>query len=211
MCRNKNAFENLTNGPISNVSTAGKENLVSYGTGTVRINIKLHGKLKSVKLTNVLYVPELRSNLLSVPIITEKKYEVKFKGNNAYIIRPDNTVVFSATKRSRIYVIKHIENNEVFNVNDNSELKLKLWHERYGHLNYNDLRELFDKRIVRRLDLPSKNQKLSCKTCDLAKIPCVTILRGESSEKYIRTSTYGYLWTNGGKIIWKCTLFCNLY
>lgn len=64
------------------------------------------------------YVPELRNNLLSVPVITEKKYDIKFSGNRAYIMRSDNLLVFSAIKRSRIYVVKHIDNHEIFNVND---------------------------------------------------------------------------------------------
>lgn len=97
MCNNINAFENLSNEPINNICTAGKENLTSHGIGVVRLNVRLRGKIKPVKLTNVLYVPGLRSNLLSVPAMTERNYEVKFSGNNAYIIRSNRSLVFKAT------------------------------------------------------------------------------------------------------------------
>jgi len=72
MCSDRNAFETLSNGPISNISIAGKENITSHGIRTVRFNIKLCDKVKSVKLTNVLYVPGLRSNLMLVSAITVK-------------------------------------------------------------------------------------------------------------------------------------------
>lgn len=39
MCNDKNAFETLSEGPISKINTAEKENIISHGVGTVRINI----------------------------------------------------------------------------------------------------------------------------------------------------------------------------
>lgn len=69
-----------------------------------------------------------------------------------------------------MYVVEQVINQEAFNVIDNSHVKLKLWHERYGHLNYNDLKKLFNKNRVYGLNLPSKKQKLPCETCDRAKI-----------------------------------------
>lgn len=42
-----------------------------------------------------------------------------------------------------MYLVEQITNHEAFSVSDNSNLKLKLWHERYGHLNYNDFKELY--------------------------------------------------------------------
>lgn len=185
MCNNRNAFESLSNGPLNNVSTAGKENLMSHGIGDIRFNVRLRGKVKSVKLTNVLYVPELRNNLLSVPVITEKNYEVKFSKNNAYIIRSDKSLVFKAIKRKRIYVVKQIKNQGAFNVSNNSDLKLKLWHERYGHLNYNDLKELFDKGRVYGLDLPLKSHRLLCETCDRAKIHVLPFTEATRTKKIL--------------------------
>lgn len=185
MCNDRKAFETLSNGPISNISTAGKENIISHGMGIVRINVKVHGKIKSIKLTNVLYVPELRSNLLSVPAITEKKYKVKFSDNNAYVNKLDNSLVFTAVKRNHMYVVKQVNNHEVFSAMSDSDLKLKLWHERYGHLNYKDLIELCDKKRVYGIDLPLKKQKLPCETCDQAKIHTLPFTEGTRAKNVL--------------------------
>lgn len=179
MCNNRKAFESLSDGPISEISTAGRNNITSRGVGIIRFNVKLYGNVKQIKLTNVLYVPELRSNLLSVTAMTDKKYEVKFAENKAFIISPNKSLVFTASKRDRMYTVMQMINQEAFNVNDNdSDLRLKLWHERYGHLNYRDLKELRDKDRVYGLDLPSKSQKLPCEVCDQAKIHALPFAEG---------------------------------
>lgn len=127
MCNNRRAFESLSDGPISEISTAGRNNITSRGVRIIRFNVKLYGKVKPIKLTNVLYVPELRSNLLSVPAMTDKKYEVKFAENKAFIISPNKSLVFTATKRDRIYTVMQMINQEAFNVNDNNlDLRLKV-------------------------------------------------------------------------------------
>jgi len=133
--------------PLSNISTAGKESIVLRGIETVRINVMLQGKVKLIKLTNVLFVPELRSNLLSVPVITKKNYEVKFTESKAYIIRRNRSLVCIAIKRNYMYVVKQIANHKAFSVQEKHDLNLKLWQYRYGHLNYNDLKELQEKSL----------------------------------------------------------------
>ena len=184
MCNNRNAFETLADEPVGSISTAGKETITSHGVGIVRLSIKLHGETKLVKLTNVLYVPELRSNLLPVPAMTEKKYRVEFSNSNANIIRSDSSVIFTAIRRNRMYVVT-TEDQKAFCVSNDTNPKLKLWHERYGHLNYNDLRELVDKKSVYGLDLPSKIKKIPCETCDQAKINVIPFGEGTRAKNVL--------------------------
>lgn len=147
-----------------------------------------------------MYVPELRSNLLSVPVITEKKYKVKFSDNKAYISRPDKSLAFIAIRKDRMYIVRHMTSYKALNIYSNSELKIKLWHERYGHLNHNDLKELYKKKRVYGLDLLIKNQDLQCQTCDQAKIHVLPFTEGTRAKKNIKVSTYRYLRTHRRKI-----------
>jgi len=39
----------LSDGPVSNASTVGKENIISQGIGTVQISIKLKNKIEMVR------------------------------------------------------------------------------------------------------------------------------------------------------------------
>lgn len=68
-----------------------------------------------------------------------------------------------------MYVVKTAQNHSVM-FTDGSEAKLKVWHERYGHLNFNDLHKLKTENMVVGLDIPSKIQIIPCEICNRAKI-----------------------------------------
>ncbi|KRY08168.1 hypothetical protein T12_17085 [Trichinella patagoniensis] len=54
------------------LSLANNKSTEIMGTGTANLEIPGSDEMRSVKLHNTLYVPDLRSNLLSVAKITEK-------------------------------------------------------------------------------------------------------------------------------------------
>ena len=67
--------------------------------GTVKLKLKqLDGTYKSATLHNVLYVPKLLYNLLSISKATEFGKRVKFDDSMCEIINEDQEVVGSATK-----------------------------------------------------------------------------------------------------------------
>jgi len=142
----------LSDGPLSNISTIRKESIVSRGVGTVRINVMLQSRIKLIKINERIVRARVEKHLLSVPAITEKNYEVKFTESKAYVIRPNKSLVCIAIKRNYMYVIKQVANHEAFGVQEKHDLNLKLWHYRYDHLNYNDLKELVHKKRVYALD-----------------------------------------------------------
>ncbi|XP_053957838.1 uncharacterized protein LOC128862996 [Anastrepha ludens] len=85
MSSNKNNFTNFKE--ISKtLSLANSDTANIAGIGNVRVVINEEGKEAPIKFEQVMYVPDLRTNLLSVSKITEKGFEVIFKRDKALII-----------------------------------------------------------------------------------------------------------------------------
>jgi hypothetical protein len=65
----------------------------------VKIKVSNENNLRSVNLNNVMYVPDLRSNLLSVGKITDKGSTVIFENNKVYILDKDGKEIMIGQKR----------------------------------------------------------------------------------------------------------------
>ncbi|CAK9829624.1 hypothetical protein ANTRET_LOCUS6927, partial [Anthophora retusa] len=61
------------------------------GQGEININIKTPKENKSIKLQQAMYVPEFKSNLLSMSSITSNGYSVVFHQNHAIVKRKDGS------------------------------------------------------------------------------------------------------------------------
>lgn len=147
MCKDKGLFEKIIDRSPCSIRTAGKSIIMAYGTGRVNLNVKSDNNTHKIVFSDVLYTPGLRNNLISVPAITSRGYEVTFKKENAVISRRDGSIVLTAARRDRMYVVKTAQNHSVMFA-DGSVAKLKVWHERCGHLNFNDLHKLKTENMV---------------------------------------------------------------
>ena len=101
-------------------------------TGT--ITMVLPGTKKNVKTTfhDMLYVPDLQGNLLSVSHLASKDYDITFK-KDQWIIRRSGTIRAIGTRRDNLYLIeaKSTRANQATIKNDD----ILLWHSRLGHVN----------------------------------------------------------------------------
>ncbi|KRZ83002.1 Retrovirus-related Pol polyprotein from transposon TNT 1-94 [Trichinella sp. T8] len=75
MCSNKEMFLSMKSMKRT-LSLANNKSTEIMGTGTANLEIPGSDGMRSVKLHNTLYVPDLRSNLLSVAKITEKGFQL---------------------------------------------------------------------------------------------------------------------------------------
>lgn len=115
MCNDAEAFENLNKEERIQIYTVGKRS-IAVGFGDLHLTLKpLCYKNRKVKLQDILYVPELRNNLLSVPSITVKGYTVTFGKDRIAIKRNDGFTVLTATKQNRLYIVGEAP-NYVYNV-----------------------------------------------------------------------------------------------
>lgn len=151
------------------VNTACGQWTKSCGTGEIRLNVKSSNrKTNRIKLTNAIYVPELRNNLISVSQITKNGFKVVFTGNRAIIKRKDESTAMIAEKRNDLYIVDVVEDHALL-TNENPG-NLERWHRRFGHLNFRDLKNLQTKSIVKGLNLNLKNANEECIICARGKM-----------------------------------------
>jgi len=104
---------------------------------------------------------------VSVSSITEKGYTVTFRKNNATINRPNGSVVATAVRNGQLYMIREIE-NQFLQSTQNKYSHLMKWHQRYGHLNLNDLKKLVTNDLVTGMSINQKISDINCEICYIA-------------------------------------------
>ncbi|GAA0162208.1 transmembrane signal receptor [Lithospermum erythrorhizon] len=124
-----------------------------------------------VKLGNnrKMAVSELKNNLLSVGQLQEKGLSVMFAQDNCKIYHPVKGLIIQTQMSSnRMFIVnsktRSLERGEKECLQTTATDLSKLWHQRYGHLSYEGLHTLQEKRMVQ--GLPNfKAEKLLCVDC----------------------------------------------
>lgn len=165
ICNNKGEFSSYREQPQKVILASG-ESVSAKGIGNVRIK-SAHA---DIILTEVLFVPELTSNFLSVGKIICNGNSVKFTENKACAYTKRGNLIFVAEKSYGIFVAKFNQNEYAY-MNCEKSNDFDLWHRRYGHLNARDLCALSSNEMVRGLEVKMPKD-FSCLTCALCKISC---------------------------------------
>jgi hypothetical protein len=82
----KSLLTNIHTSPIPSIRTAGGQIVPVEGQGTISTTTQF-GKIKSVH--NILYVPGVKTNLLSVGKLTDLSYKVFFDSKRCYIFEKE--------------------------------------------------------------------------------------------------------------------------
>ena len=142
--------------------------------GNVKLNLDVNDKSKTCTLRNVLYVPELSYNLLSVSKATDSGKQVSFDDNGCEIRnKRTGEILLQGTKhRSLYYVNKTTKAKMTKYVNCTEKLesisKERLWHSRYGHLGDQSLLKLAKNDMVNGFEYKksfSKDEIGFCEPC----------------------------------------------
>lgn len=140
---------------------ANAETSTIEGIGTVKFE---RDDGRTTILNETLHVPDLRSNLMSVGKITNKGYSVTFQKKSAVILNQSNEVVVTAKRSGNLYYVNTLTDSANF-TNSGKNPDLKMWHERLGHLNERDLKDLAKKQLVLGLKINSNEKLPTCETC----------------------------------------------
>ena len=107
--------------------------------GYVLISVNLpNGQLRQIH--NVMYVPSIKRNLISVSTITNNNLKVEFGKLRCVVKDVQNhyRVVSTGTRVGGLYKLDVTMKRHVALTSTTMSIE-DLWHHRYGHLNYNDL------------------------------------------------------------------------
>ena len=72
MTPDRKAFIEYSTAELRTVETANGAVLLGIGLGKVRLLVSVEGHTRSIVLTDVLYVPQIRGNLISVARLQDK-------------------------------------------------------------------------------------------------------------------------------------------
>ncbi|KMQ85317.1 retrovirus-related pol polyprotein from transposon tnt 1-94 [Lasius niger] len=169
MCNDNRKFTMLNDTERSKVFTAAEHCLDSSSTGEINLRVNNRGSKNNVKLEDTMFVPALRNNLMSVSTITDKGYTVVFDKKRATIKRKDGSTALTATKKNQLYVVNET-NDHAMAAGDVNDDKMTRWHQRYGHLNIADLKNLKIKEMVKGVEFTTKTNEFRCDICDKSKI-----------------------------------------
>ena len=144
--------------------------LIATGKGKVVLEVTLpNGESKSCTLHDVLYVPKLAYNLISVTKASQTGKVVKFTKSACYILDRNHKIVAKAAKVGSLYQLDHKPNHERVNVAKQPETKEDLWHKRYGHLGVSSLQKLANKNLVDGFDFNLSQDLTFCEACPQGK------------------------------------------
>ncbi|KAH0707987.1 hypothetical protein KY289_013063 [Solanum tuberosum] len=164
MCGSKFSFSSLDENFHSTVAFGDWSTVEVMGKCDIKIKTK-NGFVETI--TNVLYVPDLKSNLLSAGQLQEKGYVITIKKGECEIYDPVRgaiAVVQMSSNRLFPLRIDSIQSCLMAEVKDSS----LLWHFRYGHLSFGGLETLQQKNMVTGLPQITAPSKI-CEECVVGK------------------------------------------
>ena len=139
------------------------------GEGTIAIVRLVDGEWREGTIENVPHAPKLRKNLLSVRHCMRKGLKLIFEESFVKILNGTEVVVAGVMQTNNVFrlFIRVKKNAQDFSANI-ATANLQYLHERMGHLNARDLKQLVERGLVSGVQL-SGGDKFFCEPCQLGK------------------------------------------
>ena len=160
------------------------------GVGRVTVELQVHGTWQPAVLQDVLYVPELHGNLLSVAQLTRHGYDVCFSKDNCKLLDSASTVACVGTRYANLYTLpirinppdsarvataqvdsfpSEGEDAPVVHAlteRGTSKADVNTWHRRLAHLDHDAMMRMVRRGMVCGMEIVSgSSQPTPCKPC----------------------------------------------
>lgn len=161
MTPNEDCLTNKTNHDVKEIIIADRSSLPVTCCGDTQITTVVKNTSFDIPVTEVLCVPSLATNLLSVSQLMKQGNKVTFTDNSCYVYNRKDQLVATASQTGGVYKL-NIENAQCLL----SSVPGAVWHRRLGHLNSSDLQKMKNG-AVKGMSFTEKSQitKSNCKVC----------------------------------------------
>ena len=169
MCNKESLFTCMKSlsSPVS-VTLGDGHHLQATGRGNVRLKMNLPvKKVETQTLHNVLLVPDLAYNLLSITAASERGKVTTFTEKGCEIRDSKSTLVASGRREGSLYYLNQGETTHQACISQDS--KRTIWHRRLCHLGNSGMEELIKRQMVRGLDFDCKQAPEFCESCTRGK------------------------------------------
>jgi hypothetical protein len=165
----RDVVENFIETSPKSFRAANKQNFKAVGMGKMTIDVPNGIHISQLRLTEVLYSPEVGYTLVSVGCLDKNGFSVTFANGKCMIQGPDGTRIGAVPKTSHgLYRVAH-EQDEA---NVAAEvLTVDQFHRRMGHISPGVAQKLVDKGFVMgvRLETTPSGEPHFCESCVYAK------------------------------------------
>lgn len=186
MCFHPEWFTSLK--PIENdivVRVADNKILKPVNIGDINIKAYVNGEWKKKILTDVLYIPELRRNLLSVGKITGKGFTMVAKHDKCEFLNEEGELSCMGIKQGNMFKMM-IKIDSHYDCNSVTLGTLKLWHERLGHINLKTIKDTIQKGAVEGAKFHNDDDETDtfCEGCQFGKQTRRSFPENSESRKF---------------------------
>ena len=144
------------------------------GVGNCQINCYGRGdEEKQILLTDVLFVPDLDMNLISVGKLIQKGATIDFNEHGCTIAK-GKQIAAMASRKNGLYHLRLVEQVKALNVNCDVKSCLHDWHRKFGHRDANAINELERLQLATGINIKRCNLTLPCEICmqrKMARLP----------------------------------------
>ncbi|RVW99707.1 Retrovirus-related Pol polyprotein from transposon TNT 1-94 [Vitis vinifera] len=162
MTNNQDLFRELDRTTISKVRIGNGEYIPVKGKGTVAIESQTGLKL----IYDVLFVPDIDQNLLSVGQLVEKEFKVYFEDRNCIIKDAEGKEVFNIKMKGKSFALNLLEDEHTAILQQDSTTMF--WDRRVEHFHHDDVLYMKKNQIVEGLPDLEKDLPI-CATCQYGK------------------------------------------
>lgn len=215
MCKDKSLFSKMNFSERGIVYVADGNRTPYYAKGDVKLTLNHEGSPFEIILTDVLFVPKLETNLISVRKISKRGFRVEFLHDTCTLDMGENKSILFGTFQNGLFRINS------YHACSTSHQKLKCvheWHLRMAHRNINDIM-LMKSRGLKIKDCKCDNV---CESCIYGKMTTTPFPKDSEKAKQVLdvvvTDVCGYMPTESiGKARYyvsftdECSHYCEIY
>lgn len=150
---------------------------INVAKKNTKLEAKGIGSIETEKciLNEVLYVPELSKNLLSVCAITENQGQVIFEKDKVYVVKQNEKVLEGQKSENGLYIVDFEHKNEESFLIETKEDKVINWHRKLGHMNIKNIKKMIDAEMVTGMELNKRD-------CESFEQPCDVCVRAKHTR-----------------------------
>jgi transposase InsO family protein len=151
-------------------------NGLAYGFGIGNVHVRVFTgdlRVETLILTDVLYVPDLAGNLISVSQLQEKGILVRTIEDQKcpMVLTRNGFTVATAARIGSQYVLDSVATEATMAAAEGGDPDLDLWHRRFGHIGVQGLRGLYGavSDLEAPITVPRGHNSDQCEPCIMAK------------------------------------------
>jgi len=178
----------------------------------------VNGTTSLIKFKNILYVPELGINFISISQFTDKKVAIIHIRNEYKMISEYGTsrLFMTGVKEEnlwRLHITSYLHSSSANFVSTEpstpcrKNVMLHRWHERLGHINFPMLKQMAQEETISSLNISPTTQNDVSSGCTYGKhhrssFPITNGERKRTCQKARRILPYKYIRTNAYQLYW---------